>query len=228
MYKEQMITVLAFLIILTGCGQVTEESGTSFEDTMPESGTSVVPAAENSELARTAYEAFLSGDISLFDKEDISAWGLDTWAESILFYGELEYTYLDLDADGTEELLVQYIEAPGNYNGVFHYENGTLSCWQNDCTEGNCRDYPLMDGTMVRQYDYNGTCSYTLFRYTGSGENENLSNLFAREELNSPDSTEPCPYYEVDGVEVNKTTFDQRLNDLITTRLLDRSAWITL
>ncbi|WP_300712653.1 hypothetical protein [uncultured Acetatifactor sp.] len=47
---------------------------------------------------------------------------------------------------------------------------------------------------MVRQYDYGGSSSYTLFRYKNNGETEGLSGLFLREELLDLDSDEPCPY----------------------------------
>lgn len=201
------IPVLTCLFIWAGCGKAADEA---------------------SESPQTAYEAFLSGDISLFDSADIYTWGLDTWEDTILIYGELEYTYLDLDGDDVEELLVQYVDDPCTFNGVFHYDSGRLYCWQFDCVESSCRDYPLWDGTMVSQYDYSGTRSYVLFRYQADGKTEELLNLFAREELVYPDSTDPCPYYEVDGTEVDKAVFNERLNDTVINQMLDRSAWTAL
>lgn len=201
------IPVLSCLVILAGCGKAAEEP---------------------LESAGAAYAAFLSGDISLFDSADIYAWGLDTWKDTILFYGGLEYTYLDLDGDGAEELLIQLADDPCGFNGVFHYDSGKLYCWQYDGTEGSCRDYPLKDGTMVRQYDYSGTRSYTIFRYLADGGMEELLSLFAREELIPEDSASICPYYEVDGNEVDKTVFDEQLNNLVTNQMLDRSAWTAI
>lgn len=220
------ISVLACIIILAGCEKATEESAQPSTDVVLESETSApLPMEGDSELAQTAYAAFLLGDISLFNSDDVYTWALDTWKDTILFYGELEYTYLDLDGDGVEELLIQWADDPCSYNGVFHYESGKLYCWQHDDMEGSCRDYPLQDGTMVRQYDYNGTRSYTVFCYQANGEMEELFSLFAREELIPEDSANPCPYYEVDGNEVDKTVFDEQLNDLITNQMLNRSAW---
>lgn len=66
---------------------------------------------------------------------------------------ELEYVLLDLDGDGGAELVVQRVGQPALFNAVFHYGDGELSCWQYDIMETSCRDYPLRDGTMVRQYD---------------------------------------------------------------------------
>lgn len=177
------------------------------------------------EQAEAAYTAFLSGDMSLFDSEDRKEWSLLTWTDIILPSGGLEYTYLDLDGDGGAELLVQYADDPCTYNGVFHYSGGKLYCWQNDFSEGSCRDYPLKDGKMVRQYDFNGTRTYTIFRYNSDGHTEEISSLFAREELIPEDSGEPCPYYEVNGKETDKAAFDEKLNETVTAQMLDRSAW---
>ena len=186
-------------------------------------------AQEAQHFARKAYEAFLAGSILKFDSADIKRWRLDVWWEDILNLDEeLEYVYLELDGDGVEELLVQYKDSPEAYNGVFHYEDNKLYCWQNDGTEGSCRDYPLRDGTMVRQYDYNGTSSYTLFRYRTDGSTEKLTDLFIRDELINPDSTDPCPYYEIGGMEVDKNTFEEQLKNLVSDRRLEPSDWTAL
>lgn len=183
---------------------------------------------EKTQSAQSAYAAFLEGDISLFDDAQIDTWALDIWKDTILSRGELEYTYLDLDGDGTEELLVQWIDEPGNFNGVVHYDNGSLVCWQFDCVEMTSGDYPLKDGAMVSQYDYSGASSYTIFRYQSDGGREEISTLFVREELIDPKDTNPCPYYEVDGNEVDKFTFDEKLRQEILDQTLERGAWTEL
>lgn len=186
-------------------------------------------SCREAEYAGRAYEAFLAGSILKFDSADIKRWRLDAWWEdTLLSGGELEYAYLDLDGDGVEELLVQYKDSPEAYNGVFHYEDGKLYCWQNDGTEGSCRDYPLRDGTMVRQYDQGDNSSYTLFRYQNDGSRTEISNLYVRNELLEPSSTDPCPYYEVEGKEVDESTFKEQLKNLITDRRLEPSAWTIL
>lgn len=186
-------------------------------------------AREAQHFARKAYEAFLAGSILKFDSADIKKWRLDAWWEdTLLSGGELEYAYLDLDGDGVEELLIQYKDSPESYNGVFHYEGGRLYCWQHDDAEGSCRDYPFRDGTMVRQYDQGDNSSYTLFRYQNDGSRTEISNLYVRNELLDPSSTDPCPYYEVDGKEVDESTFKEQLKNLITDRRLEPSAWTIL
>lgn len=203
------------------------EPGSLADDTASGTGEeTAIPEKTADHIA--AYESFLAGNLFWFDTADIKTWRLDIWKDILLSGGELEYIYLDLDGDGVEELLVQYEESPEAYNGVFHYEDGKLYCWQHDDMEGNCRDYPLRDGTMVRQYDYGGTSSYTLFRYRSDGIEEKITNLFIREELIDPDSTDPCPYYEVGGMEVDKDKFEEQLKNLITDWKLDNSAWTAL
>ena len=136
-----------------------------------------------------------------------------------------EYTLLDLSGDGVPKLLVQLAEDPGGYNGVFHAEDGKLYCWNSDAVEMTCLDYPLDDGTMVRDYTFGGTRSYTIFRYTAAGETEGLASFFAREERISEDSPEPCPYYRVGETEVTRAEFETALQEQIGDHLLDRSAW---
>lgn len=173
--------------------------------------------------ATQAYSALLSGDQSLVNNELIQWWIPDFRSNDILEY---EYTYMDLDGDGMVELLVQMVDNPPGYNGVFHYADGELFCWNSDGMEGSCRDYPLIDGTMVRQYDYNGNSAYTIFCYLDNGEKEDIHYLFAREELVPEDSTEPCPYYAVDGEEVPKEVFEEQLKVMITDKVLSRELWM--
>lgn len=135
---------------------------------------------------------------------------------------------MDLDGDVSPELLVQIENDPGGYNGVFHFDGDRLQCWNSDAVEMTCRDYPLIDGTMVRQYDYGGTRSYTLFRYHPDGEREEIHSLFARDELVYENSELPCPYYSIDGTEVDKAEFEEELHTLVTAKILDRSCWISI
>ena len=135
--RKPLAPVLALLLLLSGCGE---------------------PPSAPEEEARAAYEALLAGDASLLGEE---ASFVEPYFSA---FAELEYLLMDLDGDGIDELLVQWVEFPGAYNGVFHYEDGALSVWQNDGVELSCRDYPLRDGTMVRQYDHGGS-SFRLFRF---------------------------------------------------------------
>lgn len=81
---------------------------------------------------------------------------------------------------------------------------------------------------MVRQYDWNRTQSYTLFHYQSDGEIKELENLFVRRENIPEDSTQPCPYYEVNGKEVEQSEFEAQLQEKILDRLLQRDAWTAL
>lgn len=169
-----------------------------------------------------AYAALLSGDQSLVNNEGVQWWIPDFRKMGSI---EHEYTYIDLDGDGVVELLVQMVNDPVGYNGAFHYENGELFCWHSDAFESGTQGYPLVDGTMVRQFEDNGNTSYTIFRYLSNGKMEDIHYLFAREYV--PEyGTEPCPYYTIDGEEVTKEVFDEKVKELITDKVLGREAWI--
>lgn len=183
----------------------------------------IMPENESVEMDMQAYSTFLSGDRTLINNDILQWWIPDLQSNGILEY---EYTYLDLDGDGMVELLVQMVNSPPGYNGVFHYAEGELFCWNSDGTEGSCRDYPLMDGTMVRQYDTNGNSCYTIFRYLSNGERVDIHTLFVRKELVPEDSTVPCPYYTVDGEEVSQEVFEEQLKSLVTEKIVEPNAWI--
>lgn len=167
--------------------------------------------------AQRAYWHFLDGDLSLFDEEELEKWGLEEWMPLVLKPKEVEHTYLDLDEDGVPELLLRRVEDPAGYNAVFHYQDGKLVCWQNDGSEGCCWDYPLEDGTMVRQYEADGSSSYTLFLYRSDGSEEIVGSLYVRE------GDDPC--YQVNGEDVDETIFWEELESRVTGRVLDRYEW---
>ena len=175
--------------------------------------------------AQQAYAALLAGDQTLLAEEDSAQWWVPAFGTDGLDY---EYAYLDLDGDSSNELLVQMAGSPEGYNGVFHYEGGQLRCWNSDYAEGNCRDYPLRNGTMLRQYDLGGSCSYILYRYRSDGTLREVGRLFARESLMEGEDPAPCPYYEADGIELTKAEFDAALARQITDRLPDEDFWNAL
>ena len=109
------------------------------------------------QTARAAYFDFLSGDVSLVENKEVG----QSWVDFYLPNSELEYAFLDLDGDDVSELLIQWIDTPEGFNAVFHYSDGTLFCWNFDSVEMSSRNYPLQNGTMVHQYDYSGTSSWT-------------------------------------------------------------------
>lgn len=207
------------LSLLAGCGAKVMESAEYSESTETSAQTETERVS-----AKAAYEKFLSGDISLFTEEDISAWGLDSWS-SALVLGGLKYVCLDIDGDGGEELLVQYGGVPAVFNGVFDFDGKNLVCRQYDMSDGDSFAFPLADGSMVRQYAFNGTHSYTFFRYGKNGEITEFKSLFARVELIPEDSGEPCPYYEIDGREVALEEFTAALKENVTDKMLDPLDW---
>jgi len=205
--------------VLSSLAEQPEQTFSSLEEQTGRASSSLT------EAALAAYSSLLSGDKTLLDEEQSEIWWIPDFSDESLAY---EYTFLDLDGDGEAELLVQMAEDPCGYNGVFHFADGRLFCWNSDAMEMSCRDYPLTDGTMVRQYDYGGVSSYTIFCYQSGGEKRDLHFLSAREELPDENSSEPCPYYAIDGDEVDKAAFDARLDMWITDKRLERRAWTVL
>lgn len=177
--------------------------------------------ANDEDTLPEAFQALISGDVAFIEDSRIA----NELNDIILPHGNLEYAVLDLDGDNSGELLIQMINEPSSYNAVFHYDGKKLVCWNHDMVEMSCRDYPLQDGTMVRQYDYGGMRNYTLFRYCTNGEREETAHLFVRDELIPVDSAEPCPYYEIDGESVDEQTFNAALEEKICAKMLERDAW---
>lgn len=173
------------------------------------------------QTVQAAYFDFLSGNISLLEDIELG----QHWVNVILPNSELEYIFLDLDGDDVSELLIQEIDSPESYTAVFHYRNGKLLCWNYDELEMSCWDYPLQNGTMVRQYDYGGSSNWTVFRYLPDGETEKLFDLFAHYEVMYYDDPSDVPHYEIDGVEVDQMTFESELEERITNQMLERSIW---
>ena len=77
---------------------------------------------------------------------------------------------------------------------------------------------------MVRQYDHGGS-SFRLFRYFPGGETEDTALLYARAAPDNGGSLRPCPYYEVDGGEVEEAAFQAALEELVTGWLVPREDW---
>ena len=173
-----------------------------------------------------AYRALLAGEPGALDRPPE---GLELHQVTLPPAEELEYVLLDLDGDGGAELVVQMVAQPQQFNAVFHYGDGELSCWQYDIVEMSCRDYPLEDGAMVRQYD-TGTGPnryshlYTVFRYLPDGETEECASLAVHQDTQE-DGTEVFTYL-VDDAEVDQDTFAAEFEELVGSRLLSLEDWI--
>lgn len=218
-HKFILVAVMLTATLLSGCSRQRPTP------TVPDALITVIETTAAPDPVLAAYSSLLAGDLSPLEKTQPEKWWIPDFQDASIAY---ECTCIDLDGDGVMELLIQAAGDPASYNGVFHFTDGQLICWNSDAAEGSCRDYPLMDGTMVRQYDVNGTRTYTLFRYNSDGTTAEISNLFAREELLDETSADPCPYYEVSGTEVSKEAFDQKLDELITSRMHPSTAWTAI
>ncbi|MCH5349355.1 MAG: hypothetical protein J1E40_08540 [Oscillospiraceae bacterium] len=224
MKHKFILPLLISAMLLSACNkdtQDTQENETvsgSVQETADTSG------ASGELSAKEVYMNFLGGDVSLLGSPELG----QSWIDFYLPAGGMEYTFLDLDGDGESELLVQLVDDPSGLNAVFDYQDGRLICRNFDSVEMSSRDYPLSDGTMIHQYDFSGTRNYIGYRYLPDGTTEELFSLFARDELVYEGDTNPVPYYEVNGEEVDQETFEAELDKRITSQLLERSAWIAI
>ncbi len=220
--KDKNISILAGIFLMLMC---TAACGQSEESKAANMDSQSIVSETDEESVLAAYSSFLAGDKTFLDEAQTEAWWIPDFNDEGMEY---EYTYLDLSGDGVAELIVQMKDNPCGYNAVFHFQDGKIFCWNSDTVEMSDRDYPLNDGTMVSQYDYNGTRSYTIFRYQANGETKDISTFFMREELIPEYSPEPCPYYAIDGKEVDKAVFEEQFDALVTGRMLERSAWTSI
>ena len=203
MRKMKLTTLLVLCLgLMTACGAPSKQTNEAIE----------------------AYQNFLKGDLSLIDKDSVESFFLTDLTDDDS-RSEYEYTLIDLDGDDTKELLIQFIDDPGSYNSVFHYENGRIVCWRSDSLEMICYNYPLKNGMMVEEYDYDGSISYRIYHYLPTGETEDLNYLYIREEPSHLESSLNAPIYKIDDEDVCKEDFDKNLKELILDKMLDRSDW---
>ena len=220
------LPLLLLLSLLTACGQ---PSSAQIAPSGEDSPALLSPSPATRPLQATvpqAYEILLSGDVSGVENTDV--WGCPPLGMEQV---PLEYATLDLDGDGVCELLIQAVDDPCSYNGVFHWDGSGLICWQNDFSEMSCRDYPLQDGTMVRQYD-TGTGPnrysnlYALLRYQPDGETQTVATLAIHQEIAQDGGSSVA--YQIGDSTVDQARFEAEFERLITGRLLDRSAWTAI
>ena len=101
---------------------------------------------------------------------------------------------------------------------IFHFEEDKIVCWCSDSVEMTCFEYPLRNGLMVNEYQYNGTITYSIFNYLSNGEKVQKIMLWYRENDFS---------YNVDNIDVTKEEFENEYKSLIQEQLYDSVDWIS-
>lgn len=168
---------------------------------------------------------FIDGDMSVLEENQKEEWFIPDFNDGSFEY---EYTLLDLDGDGENEMIVQMKDEPQGFSAVFNAESGKVYCWGSDSVEMNCYEYPLDNGMMVSEYDYDGAVSYSIYSYEPDGECNHISELFIREVPASNNDTVKYPDYRIDDKEVTKEEFEKELKALIGDHKLDRSSWTAM
>lgn len=181
-------------------------------------------SAKEAEGNEAIFTKFLNGDRSLLKDGQEEEWFIPDFKDPEDSY---EYTFSDLDQDGEVELIVQAEDNSGAYVSIFHIENGKVICWFMDNIEQICYSYPLDNGLMVSEYDYDGSVSYSVYQFDSNGEQEYLEYLYIREEPAS-NGKGKCPFYLIDQQEVDKEAFEEELNLSVLDHVLDKSAWTVI
>lgn len=177
-------------------------------------------AYRNEEAAALAsYISLMQGESTLLNDPELATF----WETTILPFSELEYTLMDLDKDGISELIVQTVDDPSSYQGVFAYKEGRIDCWQSDSTENTAFNYPLTDGTMVHQYNYDQTQTYRLFHYNTKGEEITITQLFTQ--TLADDRNVENVIYEIDGKITDAKQFEAVVSEQITEKRLPKEVW---
>ena len=119
-------------------------------------------------------------------------------------------------------------DEPHGFSAVFDAQNGKVYCRGSDSVEMNCFEYPLDNGMMVSEYDYNGAVSYSIYSYDTNGETKHISELFIREEPPGNNIEVKYPDYRIDDKEVTKEEFEKERKELIYDHQLERTSWTAI
>ncbi len=222
---------------------VADSDSTELEDKSDTAGTSSTKAEDNAlsneesseedsnntnKYAHEAFQTLLGGDFNLLDLTTVDGIFVDDITENG-WGGNYEFIFMDLDGDEIDELLIQMVDDPGDFNAVFHYDNGQISCWFCDTLEYICYDYPLQNGTMVTEYDYGGGISYHVFNYLPTGDTEDVKYFYIKEEpYTDYDDPSDFPIYQIDNEDVTKEEFEKELNEYVLDEQMDRTDWTIL
>jgi len=166
--------------------------------------------------AKDAFKRFLSGDRTVLNPEQERRGGFAGYLTGLDFGFSFEYVLMDLDGDGSEELIVQSGDDLGDYNGVFHFENvsGRVVSWRDDAFESD-RVYLLSDGSLAKRWtDYVAQREYwIIFRYLPGGEEEEIKRFVHGDpsayRIEAGLEEHDYPWNEIDGVEVTSEEFQR-------------------
>ena len=166
--------------------------------------------------AKDAFKRFLSGDRTVLNPEQERRGGFAGYLTGLDFGFSFEYVLMDLDGDGSEELIVQSGDDLGDYNGVFHFENvsGRVVSWRDDAFESD-RVYLLSDGSLAKRWtDYVAQREYwIIFRYLPSGEEEEIKRFVHGDpsayRIEAGLEEHDYPWNEIDGGEVTSEEFQR-------------------
>lgn len=215
-----LITAAAICLSVVSCSVRTDEE-TSSETTLTESTTKTSETTTYLS-SKELFEKYISGDRSVLEEKQQELWGLPNF-HNFIYY---EYTYLDLDDDGDEELIVRSQDDPKSFTAVFYTKDNMVYCGWLDPGDSIPFSYPIDNGYMVSEHHEDGLINYSILKSNfGEGYNsKSVCEFFTNTKI-ADDPGNPYPHYRIDGKEVSKEEFEEKLKTMITDHLLDRDAW---
>jgi hypothetical protein len=185
------------------------------------SGTAEKDGAQSEVTTDEALLAFAGGDMSVLADGQIEEYYIPDFAGDDFTY---EYTFLDLDADNENELVIQKEGEPQGYLAIFNADAGKVYCWFSDSIEVLCYDYPLDNGLMVHEYDYGEIVTYSVYSFAQNGQMTDLTTMVCEEPTGSNASSKE-PEYRIDDQTVSKEEFEEMLKTTISDHLLSPLVW---
>ena len=160
------------------------------------------------------YASLLQGDLSAVAEEDRETAELffQTAADSEI---DVEYTFVDLNGDGEEELFLRFADSPAIHR-IFHEEDGVLYCVHEKDMEMNHWFTPLTDGTLLSTYDYNNAFSYAVYQMDENWDLTEVDTWFYRYgESDNPNDNFAVPSWSHGGQDLDRETFSRQFKEQV-------------
>ncbi|MBP5654194.1 MAG: hypothetical protein J6X33_01640 [Clostridiales bacterium] len=203
--------------IVTGSTVPATEKETATETSTTVTSKSTVPLSSKELL-----EKYISGDTSVLEETQQELWGLPDLHKRTYY----EYTYMDLDDDGDEELIIQTENNPKSFAAIFYAKDNMVFCGCLDAADSIPFSYPIDNGYIVIERHEDGLINHSILKSKfGEGcDFKSVCEFFTNTRI-ADDPENPYPHYRIDGKEVPKEEYEEKLKTMITDHLLDRDAW---
>lgn len=218
------LIVLGLGLSLSSCSQDRREdqSAPTTTTTLTEPAVTNTSETIKPPSSKELLEKYISGDSSVLEETQQELWDLPNFRNFIYY----EYTYLDLDDDGDEELIVRSQDDPKSFTAIFYTKDNMVYCGWLDPGDSIPFSYPIDNGYMVSERHEDGLINHSILKSKfGEGyDAKSVCEFFTNTRI-ADDPENPYPHYRIDGKEVPKEEYEEKLKTMITDHLLDRDAW---